>query len=162
MNNISVKQLLIFFGVITLVIAAFIVGANFFLKWGIQVEVPKGELKLDEPTPGAVKIKSADEVELTPTVIYDGNGFRPERVFRDGSGSVGCIVVLVNRSGVPLRVGLSPHDRAGDPGPNFGFTAHGDKLIFDPRFTGISELKVHNHDKPGQDFTIILGERCRI
>lgn len=162
MNNISVKQLLIFFGVITLVIAAFIVGANFFLKWGIRVEVPKEELKLDEPTPGAVKIKPANEVELTPTVIYDGNSFRPERVFRDGSGSVGCIVVLVNRSGIPLQVGVSPHNPPRDPGLDFGFTADGDKLIFDPRFTGISELKVHNHANPSHEFTIILGERCRI
>ena len=162
MNNISLKQLVIFFAVIAAVIAAFIVGANLFLKWGIQVEAPKEELKLDEPTPGAVKIKPADKVELTPTVIYDGKSFQPPRVFRDGSGSVGCLVVLVNRSGIPLQVGMSPHNLPRDPGLDFGFTAHGDKLIFDPRFTGISELKIHNHEKPRDEFMIILGPKCQI
>lgn len=162
MNNISLKQLVIFFGVIAAVIAAFIVGANLFLKWGIQVEPPKGEIKLEDVPTGAAKIKPANEVELTPTVIYDGKSFQPPRVFRDGSGSVGCLVVLVNRSGAPLKIGLNPHNNVRDPGPDFGFTASGDKLIFDPRFNGISELKVHNHEKPRDEFMIILGPKCQI
>ncbi len=162
MNSISLKQLIIFFAVITAVIAAFIVGANLFLKWGIQVEPPKNEIKLEDVPTGAVKIKPANEVELTPAVIYDGNSFKPSRVIRDGSGSVGCLVVLVNRSGAILKIGLNPHNPVRDPGPDFGFTASNDKLIFDPRFNGIIELKVHNHEKPGEGFTVILGPKCQL
>ena len=162
MNNISVKQLVIFFAVITAVIAAFIIGANLFLKWGISVEPSKGETKLEDIQTGTPEVKPADKVELTPTVIYDGKSFQPPRVFRDGSGSVGCLVVLVNRSGSPLRIGVSPHNPARDPGPDFGFTASGDKLIFDPRFIGIAELKIHNHEKPSEEFTIILGPKCQL
>ena len=162
MNNISVKQLVIFFAVIAAVIAAFIFGANLFLKWGIEVEPLKDEIKLEEIPSGAAKIKTPGKDELTPTVIYDGKSFQPPRVFRDGSGSIGCLVVLVNRSGSPLKIGLNPHNPARDPGPDFGFTASGDKLIFDPRFNGISELKVHNHEKPREEFTIILGPKCQL
>ncbi|MFY9462402.1 MAG: hypothetical protein WAP51_04340 [Candidatus Sungiibacteriota bacterium] len=157
MNDMSIKQLLKFFAVITLIVALFIAGAYLFLRWAVNVEVPEAK-----PSEALPQIRKPNESELTPQVIYDGQAFRPARVLRDGSGSIGCIVVLVNRSIIPLRIGLNPHNPAGDPGPNYGTIAPGDKLIFDPRFVGITGLRFHNHASPEQEFFIELGPKCQI
>lgn len=161
-NLISFKEIFVFFGVIALIVVLFIVGANLFLRWAIEVEAPREEKPLEVPPPGAVKIKSPDKVELTPSVIYDGRSFIPEQVLRDGSGSIGCIVVVVNRANFPLKIGMSPHRASGDSGPEYGAVAAGDKLIFDPRFVGITELEFHNHNNPAQKFTVELGSKCQL
>ena len=159
MGDISIKQLFKFFAVITAIIALFVAGAYLFLRWAVNVEAP--EEKPGEAPP-QTQIREPNESELTPQVIYDGQVFRPARVLRDGSGSIGCLVVLVNRSIVPLRIGLNPHNPAGDPGPNYGTIAPGDKLIFDPRFVGITGFRFHNHANPQQEFFIELGPKCQL
>lgn len=161
MNNVSIRQLLFFFAIIAVSMALFIVGANFFLYWAIDVESPS-ETNLPEFIPeNGIKIKSPDEAELTPTVIYENGIFRPKRVIRDGTGTIGCVVILVNRAPNSLRVGINPHSPFGDPGPNYEPIAPGDKLIFDPRFPGITELTFHNHDNPEEEFTVELGAQCQ-
>ena len=157
MNDMSIKQLLKFFAVITLIVALFIAGAYLFLRWAVNVEVP-------EEKPGEVppQIQEPNEAVLTPQVIYDGQTFRPSRVLRDGPGSIGCIVVLLNRSVFPLKIGMSPHNPAGDPGPNYGTIAPGDKLQFDPRFVGIKALTFHNHNATEQEFMVEFGPNCQL
>lgn len=157
MNDMSIKQLLKFFAVITLIIAVFIVGAYLFLRWAVNVEAP-----IEKPGKAPSPVETPSGAVLTPQVIYDGQTFQPSRVLRDGSGSIGCIVVLINRSALPLHIGLNPHNSAGDPGPNYPIIAPGDKLQFDPRFIGIKGLSLHNHDNPQQEFFIEFGPKCQL
>ena len=164
MGDISTKQLLKFFAAITAIVALFIIGAYLFLRWTVNIETP--EVKPDKVLPQIqgeeTKMLEPNGAELTPQVIYDGQTFRPPKMLRDGSGSIGCIVVLLNRSAFPLQIGMSPHDPAGDPGPNYGSIASGDKLMFDPRFVGIKALTFHNHANPEQEFFVELGPMCQL
>lgn len=160
MERVSIKQVAAFFGVIALIIAVFVLGADFFLKWW------SGNSLNDEvPTPyvpsGAHQIKSPESA-LAPSVIYDGMEFQPSKTMIDGSGPLGCIIVLENRSALPLKIGISPHASGADPGPDYKDIAPGSRLIFDPRFTGIAEISFHDHSVPSREFTVILGSKCQI
>lgn len=159
MSNISVRGLFLYFGAITAVAALFIFGANVFLKWAIDVEPGREAAPIDAPGPSSAAPRGA---EFTPTVIYDDNIFQPDRILRDGSESIGCLVVLINRSRASLKIGISPHAVLKDPGPDYGAIAPGGKLIFDPRFVGIQKLVFHNHYHPEQEFTVEFGEKCRL
>lgn len=162
MSNMSVKQFLVFFGIVTLSIAIIIAGTSVFLKWGAWQETP-GDTSGAEKILGDIDNNEAGrEEDLTSLVVYDGDEFMPERALVDGSGKLGCVALLINKSAEPLRVGISPHNQKVDPGPNYGVIAPGDKLLFDPRFTGITELRMHNHDKPQEEFVIELGSGCRL
>ncbi|MDO8560611.1 MAG: hypothetical protein Q7R91_00130 [bacterium] len=161
MNDIGINQLLKFFAVITIIAVLLVAGVYFFLRWSVNIEpAPDNSGKAPAPATGGmeVKIKSPAESELTPQIFYDGTGFQPARVTRDGSGSIGCLAVLINRSLRSLSLGVGQNEAK----QGYGTVAAGEKFIFDPRFVGITELRMYNLDNPKQEFFIELGPNCRI
>ncbi|MBI2639607.1 MAG: hypothetical protein HYW90_01800 [Candidatus Sungbacteria bacterium] len=147
-------------------------GVNEFLKkkgdGGGNGEASRQESPLPEPrsplpdikgTP--VEFRTLKANELISSIVYQ-DGFQPSRISVEGGGAAGCIVVLRNSSLFPLRIGISPHRPDKDSGPDYGAISPGEQLIFDPRFVGITELEMHNHDKPDEEFTIVMGQKCQL
>lgn len=169
---LSIKQIAIFFAIIGAFSLLLVLGFNAFLKTmggngrnsgAKQQENQSAESNsyLPSVNEARTEIQAVSGDELVPSVAYR-NGFQPIRVPIDGIGIGGCVVVLRNGSAVPLRIGISPHRSDKDPGPDYGVIPSGERLIFDPRFVGITELKMHNHDKPDEEFGVILGPKCQL
>lgn len=172
MRAFSIKQIAIFFAIIAAFSLLLVLGFNMLLKTmggngrnsGVkQQENQSAESNSYLPSVNETRteIQAVGGDKLVPSVVYR-NGFQPTRVLIDGTGIGGCVVVLRNSSAVPLRIGISPHRLDKDPGPDYGVIPSGERLIFDPRFVGIIELKVHNHDKPDEEFSVILGPKCQL
>lgn len=150
-----------FFGAIAFLTAILIFAANLFL--GQKIDQSPALPSSSTPAPAGVqRINEINVSKIVPDVIYNGTSFKPRSILIDGNGVLGCVVALANHSSLSLRIGVSPHKETGDPGPNYAPIASGENFMFDPRFTGITELKIHNHARPEEEFVINLGPKCQI
>lgn len=164
----NIKHIVIFFGFFAFIAALLVAGAYFFLR---KVDTPRfdaenigGSIAPSDISKGehsAEPIVRADRPP--PTVIYENGAFRPSRVFLNGKEAAKCLVVLQNRSSLPLRIGMDPHNPSGkDSGLDFEDIAPDADLIFDPRFVGITELALHNHASPTEGFFVSFGTECQM
>ena len=167
METYSFKKILTFFGIIAIIVFIFIVGLNYSLKF-FEKDNKRNDILQQKQTEEkdstpllSPNIKNAEEVGEGPSIIYKNGAFSPSRFELDGSGGLGCFVLLLNQSGSPLKIGVSPHHLPNDPGSDFGVIEPSGKIIFDPRFPGIKELHLHNHDNPHEEFVIILSPKCQ-
>ena len=171
MATLGTKQILIFFSFIAVFSAFLIGGVSIFLRLvgGDNTEAVPSQQLIPESAPDLpgmnsvrTEVRQAGENELVPSVVYDGQGFQPIFFSNDGEGVIGCVIIILNSFKEPLKIGLNPHEPFKDTGPDYGAIAPADKLIFDPRFVGVKELKLHNHNKPYEEFTIAMGPKCQL
>lgn len=94
-------------------------------------------------------------------VTYSDAGFIPSVISIAIDRGLGCAVRLVNSTAKPLKLGLSPHREERDPGPDYPEITPGDNFLFDPRFSGFTELRFHDHGTPAKEFTVKFEESCQ-
>lgn len=95
-------------------------------------------------------------------IFYRSGVFTPSKVRVeniDGKGS--CFITIFNDSVENLKIGLSPHKKEGDQGPDYNFISPKSSLILDPRFR-IPKVAFHNHNLPSAEFKITLGKGCML
>lgn len=159
------KKLIIFFSGLALFAAALVLGANFFLR---RIPAPpppqplpalQGETAMpDENGEGVFRIQKGT-VDRRP-IRYTAEGFSPARIVIQETDDLGCLITVVNQSAAPLRVGVGPHDPAGDPGANYGEITPGAAGILDVRYSGLLEVTLHNHAHPAHEFVAAYGPGC--
>ncbi|MBI4132641.1 MAG: hypothetical protein HY473_00880 [Candidatus Sungbacteria bacterium] len=94
-------------------------------------------------------------------IIYTADGFQPARVTVSITDEgTGCLITVTNRTASPLKVGVNPHAAAGDPGADYGFIQPGQTSILDVRYSGLSEITLHDHQNPAHEFTVVYGQGC--
>ncbi|MBI4134588.1 MAG: hypothetical protein HY471_00570 [Candidatus Sungbacteria bacterium] len=93
-------------------------------------------------------------------ITYTEDGFFPAEVSIAIERGLGCAVRVRNQSSRPLKVGLSPH-AAKDPGQDYPMTEPGGTLFFDPRFSGFTELRFHDHEHPNFEFLVKFEKSCQ-
>ena len=118
--------------------------------------------KTSEPAGG---VRVIDEVNIDnkdiALVRYGEGGFEPLVLSISVDRGLGCAVKLINQSKVPLKFGLSPHKASGDPGIDYPPIQQGETFLFDPRFTGFTELSFHDHERPELEFLVKFEPSCR-
>lgn len=124
----------------------------------IRVEPPGGS----GLTPPGAPLQIIEPVEGDPNPIrYTGQGFAPiEKTIRL-SDALGCLLTMVNDAREPLRVGVSPHADAGDPGADYGVILPGESQLLDVRYPGLSAIALHNHAIPAHSFRVTYGTGCQ-
>lgn len=166
--NSDTKKLALFFGGLAVFAAVLIAGANFLLK---RVPTPPAPQPLPalksedsdaalEGDGGAVFHIQEGTVDRRP-VRYTHDGFSPARIIIQETDDLGCPITVLNQSDAPLRVGVNPHDPAGDPGANYGDIAPGKAGVLDVRYSGLQEITLHNHSNPAHEFTVVYGVGCQ-
>ena len=176
--NHDKKKIAIFFGILALVAAALIFGTNYALKLIPAEKEARRNATLPPPDVNrnmnmedrrdsgqgrdapAFKIQSG-AVDRRP-IIYTANGFAPKSLTISDTGDIGCLITVVNKSALAIRVGVNPHDEKGDPGSDYGIINPGQTGIMDVRYTGLSELTLHNHFNPAHEFAVVYGEGCAL
>ena len=173
--NANLRTLVIFFAGLAAVAALLVFGANWLLG-RVPAEalpapkpagqsLPAADLPAAEPQPseepGASFRIQKGSVDRRP-IVYSANGFAPARIAIQASDAIGCLITVVNRSERVLRVGVSPHDPAGDPGANYGEIAPGSSGILDVRYGGLDAITLHNHLVPTHEFTVAYGPGCSL
>lgn len=93
-------------------------------------------------------------------VTFTDAGFVPSTISISIERGLGCAVRLVNQTGKPLKIGISPHKEK-DPGPDYPLIAPGDNFLFDPRFSGFTELRFHSHTDPMSELTVKFERTCQ-
>lgn len=93
-------------------------------------------------------------------VNYTDKGFMPQELSIALERGLGCAVRVVNRTDESVKIGLSPHGE-NDPGAQYPPIEPGGNLLFDPRYSGFTELRLHNHEEPGQEFLVKFESSCR-
>lgn len=107
------------------------------------------------------KIKSVDE-SFMAVVRYSSEGFLPKRVtLRQNTEGLGCFIKIANGSDRPLSIHLSPHSISDERGFLYGPILPNDSLMIDPRYR-IDKIAFHNHEKPDDEFSVELGEECKL
>jgi hypothetical protein len=121
------------------------------------------KIHIENPSGGNdTKVNILDEVPSDSRAItYTEAGFSPKEITIKITDSVGCLITIQNKTGVPLRVGVSPHNPAGDPGADYGEIISGETGILDVRYTGLPGVTLHDHAKPGNEFHVAYGEGCQ-
>lgn len=94
-------------------------------------------------------------------VIYTTSGFSRSEVTMHITDTIGCLVTIENKTTSPLRVGVGPHNASGDPGANYGEILPGELGILDPRYPGLDDVSLHDHDRPSNEFRVIYGTGCK-
>ena len=95
-------------------------------------------------------------------ITYTADGFTPKNVTISETDDIGCLITVINKSALAIRVGANPHDEKGDPGSDYGIINPGQTGIMDVRYTGLSELTLHNHFNPAHEFAVVYGEGCAL
>lgn len=165
--NLGNKKIMFFFGGLALFAAALVLGADFFLR---RVPAPpppqplpalqEEEEAMPDEDNGAVFQIQKGTVDRRP-VRYTADGFSPARIVIQETDDLGCLITVVNQSAAPLRVGVGPHDPAGDPGANYGEITPGKAGILDVRYAGLLAVTLHNHAHPAHEFSVAYGEGCQ-
>ncbi|MDP3727689.1 MAG: hypothetical protein Q8R35_03585 [bacterium] len=164
------KKVIFFFSGLALFTAALVLGADFFLR---RVPVPPPPALplppiIDEGANdggsngdgGAVYHIQKGTVDHRP-IRYTAAGFSPTHIIIQETDDLSCLITVVNQSDAPLRVGVNPHDPAGDPGANYGEITPGKAGILDVRYSGLLEVSLHNHQNPGHEFSVEYGPGCQ-
>lgn len=174
MQTSGKKKIAIFFGILALAAAALIFGTNYLLKLIPAEGGPKQNTFLPPPDVNINMEDTRDSgqgqdapvfqiqsgaVDLRP-IIYTANGFAPKSVTIRETDDIGCLITVVNKNVLAIRVGVSPHDEKGDPGVDYGILNPGETGIMDVRYTGLGELALHNHFNPAHEFSVVYGEGC--
>jgi|SRR3989344_5667219 len=156
MGNILTKKLF-WASVAFLVMLA--IATHFILR---QLRIDKSPVT-NPPADGAVNVQSDENIDevVENRIIYTETGFSPKEISIAADRGLGCSVNVINRSNRSLNLGLSPHKEAKDPGREYPPIAQGDRLLFDPRFTGFTELSFHDHERPALEFTVKFDKSCR-
>jgi len=77
------------------------------------------------------------------------------------SDSVGCLITIVNKTDKIVKIGVSPHGPAGDPGANYREIAPSAEGLYDVRYPEMNEIKIHAHPNIRHTMRVIYGEGCR-
>src|SRR3989344_4398638 len=161
------KKLILFFSGLALFTAVLVLSADFFLGRIPAPPPASPELQRDEPPqplpalPEKGAMPNEDDgtafhiqegiVDHRP-VRYTVTGFSPRRIIIQETDDLGCLITVVNQSDAPLRVGVNPHDPAGDPGANYGEITPGKASILDVRYSSLQEITLHSHSDPMHEF----------
>ncbi|MBI2055148.1 MAG: hypothetical protein HYT39_03575 [Candidatus Sungbacteria bacterium] len=94
-------------------------------------------------------------------VNYIDDGFSPKELTIAADRGLGCVVNVENQSTHALTVGLSPHNPVKDPGQNYLPVPPGENVMFDPRYSGYTELSFHDHERPQFEFTVKFEKSCQ-
>ena len=110
-----------------------------------------------------VKVQSDENVNdvVENQVLYTEGGFSPEVISIEASRGLGCAINIQNKSSHNLKLGLSPHQEPRDPGPDYPVIPAGQHFLFDPRFTGYTELRFHDHQNQNLNFLVKFEKSCR-
>lgn len=168
------KKIAIFFGSLTLVAAVLVFGTNYALKF-IPAEENMKQNTILPPPDVNINIENTQDdgqsqdapvfqiqsgaVDRRP-IIYTSDGFAPKNVTIKQSDDIGCLITVVNKSPLAIRVGVNPHDEKGDPGVDYGILGPGGTGVMDVRYTGLDGLTLHDHLNPAHEFSVIYGEGC--
>lgn len=142
-------------------VALLAVGTHVWLTWYGKEEAGNNT---ELPTiNNQVEVKDPNSTDITVnTAFYDGVKFSPGVLNLSMEIGLGCVVNVVNQSGKGIRIGLSPHNPNGnDPGQNYAEIKPGESFLFDPRFTGFTELAFHDHGNSGAFFLTKFAESCQ-
>lgn len=171
------KKLMLLFGGLALFAAALIFGTNILLKLVPQKQKPEEsvlppiqtgvDVRIQAPggtgagNEGPIyEIRDGAPQDDRP-VTYTAAGFSPAEVTIRASDAAGCVITVTNKSDAPLRVRVGPHDPAGDPGADYGVLAPNEIGILDVRYPGLTQITLHDHDRPAYTFLVRYGEGCR-
>lgn len=165
--------------IISLAVAAFIFfGALGVLFWyggtgeSSPEPRPRQEQKLEDSEMGGVevdesispgpeiKILPETEIEAGPAVRHRDGGFKPQEILLKDEGA-GCILTIHNDDKEEILVRLSPHSASGDSGFSYDPIPAGSLLRLDPRYSGFSEAKFHNHLEPEAEFIVRFDKTCQ-
>src|SRR3990167_6501457 len=94
-------------------------------------------------------------------VNYTDEGFSPKELIIASDRGLGCAVNVENQSTHAVTVGLSPHNAKKDPGQNYLPVPPGENVMFDPRYSGYTELNFHDHERPQFEFTVKFEKSCQ-
>lgn len=168
-TGINNKKAAWFFGGLIVFVVILIAGTNITLK-SVPTEEPAAKTSLPplDRTREDDSYKKGTEYNITGSkiidsraIIYTDSGFAPPVTVIKANDAIGCLVTVENHSSRRVRVGVNPHRDAGDPGANYGELAPGETGIYDVRYPGFSEISLHNHFNPAQEFAVVYGEGCR-
>jgi hypothetical protein len=116
-----------------------------------------------DPSTKGVRVQGNTSIPETDeySVVYTDSGFNKSEV-TIANGQFGCIAQIFNRSSQDFYLGLSPHKESGDPGRAYDALAPQNSLVFDPRFSGYTELTYHSHKKPEHQIVIKFDKSCQV
>ncbi|MBI2640528.1 MAG: hypothetical protein HYW91_01420 [Candidatus Sungbacteria bacterium] len=113
------------------------------------------------PRGSTVGIKSGEEAPAA-TIQYFASGFSPKKILlRQDTGGYGCLLQIVNASNQSLIIRLSPHSDKDEQGFAYDPIPAGGISLIDPRYR-IPKIAFHNHEKPDEEFSVELGEGCKL
>lgn len=93
-------------------------------------------------------------------VEYTPGGFSPKVIeVKANKGNIDCLLGIFNKSPDSLLIRLSPHSLRDDYGFLYPEILPGETSIIDPRYR-IPKIAFHNHQRPSEEFVVILGEGC--
>lgn len=95
------------------------------------------------------------------TVFYSDIGFSPKEIIVAIGKGLGCVVNVENTTRHSLTLGVSPHNPVKDPGQNYLPVKPGEHILFDPRYSGFTELSFHDHERPELSFTVKFAASCQ-
>lgn len=168
-TGINNKKAVWFFGGLLAFAVILIAGTNITLK-SVPAEEPATETSLpplDRTRENKPYEKGTEyniigsEITDPRAVIYTDAGFAPPGTVIKANDAIGCLITVENHSSRRIRVGVNQHREAGDPGADYGELAPGETGIYDVRYPGFSEISLHNHFQPAQEFAVVYGEGCR-
>lgn len=126
-----------------------------------QAASDSGAVESGSATGPVTRIKSADEASMA-MVRYSVDGFSPQKIMlRQNAEGLGCFVKIINESAGTLNIHLSPHSISDARGFLYGPILPNDSLMIDPRYR-IDKIAFHNHEKPDDEFSVELGEGCKL
>ncbi len=165
------KHIILFSGLTVFTVILFF-GVNFWLK---RLS-PKGPSSPATPPPipqeksgtnpkdsDKIRVIRPDAVGDKRPIFYNDTGFQPKEItIKLKDEVVGCLITVQNKSGKTILVGLNPHLASGDRGVNYRELAPSEIGIYDVRYVGFTEAKLHNHYKPEHEMKVIYGEGCKL
>ncbi|GEM_PF-1807123 len=121
------------------------------------------KIRIEHPGGGSdTKVNILDEAPLdSRAIMYTETGFSPKETTIKITDSIGCLITVQNKTALPLRVGVNPHNVTGDPGADYGEITTGETGILDVRYTGLPGVALHDHAKPENEFHVTYGEGCQ-
>lgn len=168
--DVKNKKAILFFGGLAAFAILLAVGVNFALKLvpvpppvSPQSLPPLGSDEIEDVVPeerGGVFHIQEGTLDHRP-IRYTQEGFSPRSITIQASDDLGCLTTVVNQSDAPLRVGVSPHGLAGDPGANYGEIAPGRAGVLDTRYSDLVGITLHNHGHPEHEFSVVYGHGCK-
>ncbi len=168
----SQQKIFILLGGLALFAIMLVIGVNALLKSVPVGNQPKSKTNAIAPPGSTIRIEAPNgdpnaKVNILDTspedprlVTYTENGFSPNAVTVKITDSVGCLVTIRNKTTRSVRVGVNPHNPAGDPGANYGEIAPNEDSIIDPRYTGLPGIILHDHAKPANELAVSYGAGC--